>query len=142
MLKAHIKDGKGGSYEATVSKYGELITSRFDYSVPVCIDLTVDDQVYNFIEPKADNRIVLTDIMMYADRNVGVNDAAVSIWGSTIGPSSATAAEVYLNAEIPQKTARDLIGLNIITKPGVWVNASTNDNTVFMTLNYYYIKEL
>lgn len=121
---------------ARVTQFGQLVTSSLDYSIPVVNSLTVIDTPVNFIEPEANHQIVITDIILSTDRNIGANGAIVQLYCSD-APDSSTVNSSILNIEMLKNTSRDLIGLNFLIASGFWVNAITDDNNVQITVGYY-----
>jgi len=139
-LKTIIQDGQGSGSKARVSKYGQLITAPLDYSTPVTITLDAINTAYNFVVPKSGHKIVITDIFLFANKNVGVGDATVDIYTSDIGPDSLTVKEIILETEMLRQSSRDLIGLNLAVEgEGRWLNAKTDDDDIFCTIAYYYV---
>lgn len=139
-IKSLIEDGNGGGYTAGVSKYGQLVTSPVDYSTTVSQKLDVINTAYNFVAPKSGHKIVITDIMLYANKNVGATDATVTVYTSDVGPTTTTVKDTILQTEMLKQTHRDLVGLNlIVNNEGHWLNAKTDDDDVFVTIGYYYV---
>ena len=134
-VPSHIADPRSGT-TARVTQFGQLVTSPIAYSIPVVNSLTIDDTPVNFIEPEANHQIVITDIILSTDRNVGANGAIVQLYCSD-APDSATVNSSILNIEMLKNTSRDLIGLNFLINSGFWVNAVTDDNNVQITVGYY-----
>ena len=134
-VPAVIKDSETGN-EATVTKYGQLIVGPIDYSSPVAKTLSVVDTAYNFIEPVSGKSIVITDIILTANKNVGVNDATIIIYQSDDSLSLISSNDI-LNLEMIKQTNLVLTGLNMIVPEGLFVNAKTDDNDIFITLMYY-----
>ncbi len=139
MIDAIIKDGTGTGSKARVSPFGQVITGPVDYNSVSTQTMAVNDQVYNFVEPIAGRRIVVDGLLIYADKAVGANDASIVIYESTEGPDSATASVTILETEMLKKSSRDIFGVNFLCQEGSWINATTNDNNVFLTILYYYV---
>ena len=130
-----IRDPKT-SQTARVSEFGQLITSPIAYTTPVAKVLTVDDAPVNFVEPESQHQIVVTDIILSADKNVGVNGASVQVYASD-SINGGNIIGGILDIEMLRSTSRDLIGLNFIVKKGLWLNAKTDDNNIQITIGYY-----
>ena len=131
----HIADPRSGM-TARVTEFGQLVTSSVAYSTPVTGTLAVDDTAVNFVEPKGKHQIVVTDIILSSDKNVGVDGAAVVVYCAD-AIDSTTVAVGILEVNMLKNTARDLIGLNLIVGEGKWVNAKTDDNNIEVTIGYY-----
>ncbi len=139
MIDAIIKDGTGTDNKARVSPFGQVITGPVDYNSVATQELAVNNQVYNFVEPLSGHRIVVDGLLIYANRSVGVNDATVTIYESTGGPDSAVVSQTILQTEMLKQSRADLIGINFLCSEGSWINATTDDNSVFLTVLYYYV---
>lgn len=121
---------------ARVSRFGQLTVSAVDYSTPVVQSMLLTDTAYNLVEPSQDRSIVITDIILTANKSVGANDATVEVYEA----ESATTTSVFqsvLSLEMQKNSNLPLTGLNLIVPPGLWVNAKTDDDVVFVTLMYY-----
>lgn len=139
-LKTEIVDGTGDSNRAKVTKYGQLIVAPLDYSTVSTTKMEVANTAYSYISPKMGFKIVITEILLYANKNVGAGDATVIIYTSDVGPTSTTVKETIIETEMVKQTTRDLTGLNlIITEGGRWVNGKTDDDDVFCSIGYYYV---
>ena len=123
---------------AGVTKNGQLTTAPVSYSVPIYKELATANTAYNFIKPKAGCRIVITDILLYANRNVGANDATVIVYEAD-SASATTESKILFQTEMLKQTRADLTGLNLVVNEGKWVNAKTNDDDVFVTIAGYHI---
>ena len=132
---AVIQDANSGN-RAIVTRYGQLVTSPIDYSRPVAKTLDVINTAYNFVEPSADQRIVITDIVITANKNVGVNDATVTIYEAS-EIDATTSDNDILNLEIIKQTSLVLTGLNLIVGEGKYINAKTDDDDIFVTIMFY-----
>jgi hypothetical protein len=140
MIKVEIKDGQGSGVSTKVSEYGQLIVAPLDYSTVSTVKMEAASTAYNYIKPKQGHKIVITEILLYANKNVGAGDATVTIYTSDVGPSTTTVKETILETEMLKQTARDLTGLNfLIENEGRWVNGKTDDDDIFCSIGYYYV---
>ena len=130
-----VKDSKSGN-EATVTKYGQLVVSPVDYSTPVSKVLSSTLTAYNFIEPSEGKSIVITDIILTANRSIGANDATVTVYQAG-DVDSLTSDKDILNLEMIKQSNLVLTGLNMIVPSGFFVNATTDDASIFVTIMYY-----
>lgn len=124
--------------QAHVTPAGQLVVAPSNYSTSIFTKLDVADTAYNFIVPVSGKQIVITDIIATANKNVGVGDAALVIYEAT-APDTLVVAETIFNTEMIKNSDKDLNGLNLITNSGVWINAKTDDDDIFLTLMYYYV---
>jgi hypothetical protein len=134
-VPSHIVDPHNG-LAARVTEFGQLVVSPIAYSVPVADTLTVINTAYNFVEPEANHQIVITDVILTADKTVGVNGAAVEIYTAD-SPTSTVVTKSVLDIEMLKNTSRDLIGLNFLVGKGRWVNAKSDDVNIQVTIGYY-----
>ena len=131
----YIVDPKTGN-KATVSEFGQLTVSPVDYSVPVQETLTLINTAYTMIEPVDGKLIIITDIILTANKSVGVNDATVTLYTSET-KGELTPSGNILELEMQQKTTLPITGINAKIDAGLYVNAKTDDNDVFVTIMYY-----
>jgi hypothetical protein len=134
-VPSHIVDPHNG-LAARVTEFGQLVVAPIAYSVPVADTLTVINTAYNFVEPEAGHQIVITDVILTADKTVGVNGAAVEIYTAD-SPTSTVVTKSVLDIEMLKNTSRDLIGLNFLVGKGRWVNAKSDDVNIQVTIGYY-----
>ena len=129
-----IIDGlTGGS--AKVTEFGQLVTSPIDYSVSSQIVASVDDLPYNLVAPEHGRAIIITSILLTANKNVGVNDATVTMYSSST--ADATTGNDILQIELARNGQLILTGLNLRIDKGLFLNVKTNDETVYATVFYY-----
>ena len=133
----YILGANGGTNKAHVSKNGELITANISPNTVKHWDMTVTGTAYNFAPPIVGKKMRLMNILMYANKSVGASDASISIFTS-LEEDSTVAVETILNLELPKYAIRDLINLNIALQEGLYLNATTDDATIFMTMMGYY----
>lgn len=137
-IQVLLSDGFGNGITAGVSSRGQLVTGPLDFSTAYAVTASVDDTAYNFVPPKSGKRFVITDILLYANKGVGVADATVAVYEADSATSTAVTKSI-LAIEMLKQTARDITGLNLIVSEGKWVNIKTDDNTVFATMMGYYV---
>lgn len=124
------------SNRATVTRYGQLVVAPVDYSAPVAQTLDVVNTAYNFVEPSQGQNIVITDIILTANKNVGATDATVTLYEAS-GIDAITSDKDILNLEMIKQSNLVLTGLNMIVTEGKFVNAKTDDDDIFVTIMYY-----
>ena len=121
---------------ATVTEFGQFVVSPVDYSSPVTAAMTIPNLPYLLISPVEGKGVVITTVILTANRNIGVNDATVTLYTSDVadGPILAN-PEVQL--EMIKSSSLPLAGLNLFIPEGRFIIAQTNDATVFVTLGFY-----
>jgi len=137
-LPVEIKDGHGSSNKVMVTDYGQLVVGAIDYSVPSVQELAVNDTGYVFIPPLQGKRIVITQMVLFSNKNVSATvEADVEIYESTTG-SGTTVETSLLQVGLLKQTLLPL-QLNLITSEGTWVMGKTSDDDVKVSIYYYYI---
>ena len=129
-----IIDGLTG-VSAKVTEFGQLVTSPIDYSVSSQVVAAVDDLPYNLVGPEHGRSIIVTAIILTANKDVGVNDATVTLYSAST--AEATAGEDILQLELERNGKLVLTGLNLKVESGLFLNVQTNDSTVYATVLYY-----
>lgn len=120
---------------AKVTDFGQLVTSPIDYSISSQVAAAVADLPYNMVGPENGRSIIVTAIILTANKNVGVNDATVTLYSASTG--DATTGENILQFELERNGKLVLTGLNLKIKSGLFLNVKTNDPTVYITVLYY-----
>lgn len=131
----------GGSAEARVTAHGELVVAPLSPNVSKHHDMTAINTAYNFAVPLHGKIMRLQNILLYANKSVGTNDATVVVY-TTDAIDSLVVGEVVMTLELPKYASRDLIGLNLELPLGVYLNAKTDDATVYATMMGYYADDV
>ena len=135
MIPSVIADPYSG-VKARVSEFGQLAVAPLAYSKPSFKKLTVVNTAYSFIAPEEGHQIVITDIILTANKAVGTNDATIDIYEAE-SPTTTVITTAIIELEMIKQSNLVLTGLNLLIPQGLWVNAKTDDNDVFLTLMYY-----
>lgn len=137
-VDVRIVDNNSGNV-ATVTPFGQLVTTPVAYSTTAFQDMDVINTAYNLVTPVSGKAIVITGVVANANRNVGNDGANVEIYTAD-SPTSLTPITTIFFDEIAKNTTLALLPLNIIIETGgVWLNAKTDDDDVNLTLLYYYV---
>jgi hypothetical protein len=134
-----LKNGHGRPYSAKVTNRGQVVTAPIEYDQSYFNSMTSTGTAYNFVTPKTKMRFVITGFIATSNKDVGTTNGATIPIIETDGPASTTPTKTLLQLELTKLDGRELTGLNLLTNKGVWVNASTNDATVNLTLMGYYV---
>jgi hypothetical protein len=137
-IKSEIIDGRGTSSKAKVTSRGQLVTAPLDFSISYTQEVNATATAFNFVGPETNKRFVITDILLYANKNIGVNDASIQIYEAD-SDTETTVSKTILDIEMLKQTSRDITGLNLIITEGKWVNIKTDDATIFATIMGYYV---
>ena len=137
-LPVRIEDPETGKV-AKVTSQGQLITGNLTFSSSTQATLAVANTPVKIVTPRAGKIIIITDIILYANRNVGVNDASVQLYESeSEAVAKVSTDNVLLNQEIAKQTSLVLTGLNWKVAEGKFLNGVTDDDDVFVNLGCYY----
>lgn len=137
-VKGILEDSENGC-SAKVTTRGQLITAPLDFSKFYAGAVTANNGVANLLPPIANKRFVITSIILTSNKNLAANDATVTIYEAP-GVSSTTQSAVIITLQIPKNQTLPLTGLNsIITNEGVWLNATSDLETIFFNVAGYYI---
>ena len=131
----YICDPKTGN-KAVVSEFGQLTVAPVAYSTPVQETLTIADTAFTLIEPVDGKLIIITDIILTANRNIGVNDATVTLYTTQAANELIPFSDI-LELEMAKNSSLPLVGLNTKVEAGLFINAKTNDTDIFVTIMYY-----
>jgi len=133
-----VEDGYGTENVARVTERGQLVVSNINFEEAYNAVANVNNQAFNLVTPDSDKQFVITAILLYANKNVGTNDATIEIYEAE-DDNDTTVAKSILQVEMPKQTTRDIVGLNLIVTEGRWVNIKTDDNTIYSTIFGYYV---
>ena len=136
-LPINIHD-KASKRSAIITSRGQLVTAPLEFSTLSFQNLSADNVAENFFKPLAGRRFVITDVIADADRSVGANGATVDIFEAS-AIDSATIDKQLFQFDMPKQTDKVLIGLNIITTEGVFINGKTDDNNVLVSIGGYFV---
>ncbi len=139
-IVTQIRSGSGNSHVATVNEFGALVVGTPSFNSVATVKMEVDDTAYNYIIPKSDYNIIVTNVFLYANKNVGVNDATVNIYTSDVGPAETTIKESLIQTEMLKQSNVMFSNTNLLIDKGRWVNGKTDDDDIFCTILYYYIR--
>lgn len=129
--------GHDGS-RANVSSSGEVIIAPVAANESIHHSMSIINTAYSFAFPVVGKRMRLQNILIYGNKAIGTNDASIVIYTAN-SATSTDIIETILELELPKYASRDLIGLNREIGEGLFLNAKTNDITVFLTMMGYYV---
>lgn len=128
----------GGNTEARVTPNGELVVAPLSPNVSRHHDMVLVNTAYNFAPPQTGKKMRIQNILLYANKGVGANDATVVIYTAS-SVDGLVVIDTVMTIEIPKHGNRDLIGMNLELPEGVFLNATTDDATVYATMMGYYV---
>ena len=139
MIGFFIRNGRGKRYSAKVSKHGQIITAPLEYNETYYNSMSSISTAYNFIAPKNGKQFVIDGYIIESDKNVSATTGAEIPVIEAASPGSLTPTKTIFTLELGKLAGRNATRLNILTSAGIWINASTDDATVNLTLLGYYI---
>ena len=142
MINSIISDGGGSKKKAKVTANGQLVVGALAFDETVFLELDATNTAYNFYEPKTGKQFVITAINMRADRGVSSNTDATVVIFEADGDTETTQDKVLFEEAMVRGEHTGLSGLNILVNAGKWVNATTTDDDIHMTIMGYYINEI
>ena len=124
---------------AKVTIFGQLVTAPIEYSDASAQNLDVIGTAFNLVTPEHGKAIVVTDVIASADNTVSNTSPADIVIYESDSATSLNQLDVVVRPQLVRANNFILTGLNLIVPPGRWVNASTTDNSILVTLMFYRI---
>ena len=138
MISTSISD-KTTSITAKVTPQGRLVTGPLEFSTPKTITLETANTPLELLIPKTGKIIIITDLILYANKNVGATDATVTLYESENSATTKTSADkTVFQQEMVKQTSLPLTGLNWQVSEGKFLNGVTDDDDIFVNISYYY----
>lgn len=139
MIGVRLVGANGTPIRVTPS--GELIVAAFDRSTPTFQNMDVVDTAYNFVTPATGQQFIITTIIVSTNRNVGANGTTIDLYEATAVDSTSIVKSI-LQFDMAKNKELPMIGLDLKTTSGVWVNGKCDDDDVLMTVAGYFIPKL
>ncbi len=115
---------------------GELAVAPLEYSTGKAQSMDAINTAFNFHQPRAGKRFVITAIITSTSRNVGVNGANIEFYEAS-AVDETTVDESVLLLDMPKSKVLPLLGLHRILNEGVFLNGKTDDAEVLVTIAGY-----
>jgi len=139
-LNIEIEDGRGGTkHTAKVTSRGQLVVAPLEFSETYFNFMDVDNQVYNFAEPRAGQRFVITGMLINGSRSIGTSGAVVEIYEAD-AIDSGTVSKALFTIDLAKSASLSVNPLNVIINSGMWLNGRTDDDDVYLTILGYYVE--
>ena len=138
MIKVKVASAAGNGTQTVVTKRGQLVVSSIDFSTFYATELNVINTGFEIVAPNTNKNFIITTIFMYANKGVGAADASVQLYESSESAILTIDKQVF-NTEMPKYSKIVLTGLQIEISQGKWLNAVTDDNTIFVNVAGYYV---
>ena len=133
-----LKNGKGIAHKAKITSRGQQVTGPLGFTKMHEVEAITINTAFNIVPPITGKQFVITIIDLYADKNVGPNDATVEMYEAN-SIDDTTVLETVYKKQMPKNRDIGLPGLNIIISEGVWLNIKTDDNIIFANIGGYYV---
>ena len=139
MQKVNIVDSRGTGQGAKVTLAGALVVATLRYDQTQYLELAEPDVAYNFFEPQDGMQFVITGIHMKADRQVSNTVDADVVLFEAESPESDTVDRVIFQEAMIRGEFLTL-RTNILVNEGKFLNATTTDDDIHITVMGYYIE--
>lgn len=136
MIKTSLADGQGKPYAAHVTPAGALAVTQVLPSEPVTITLNSAANPKNFFSPVAGSQYIITDIILATNKDIGANGALVEIYEGTTEDTT-TVSRAILTTQLLKNDSLALTGLHWKVNDAMYINAKTDDDTVYLTIAAY-----
>lgn len=128
-----------------VTKSGQLVIAPLSYDQTSYNLLDVDGTIYNFYGPLPRKQFVITGFIAVGNKSIAGSpaEAVTEIFEANSEDADITNDAFRCLVKFAIATSQEISpSLNILVNPGVWVNATMNNDDVHLTLFGYYINEL
>ena len=141
-IEVIIADGSGANRHAKISRSGEVATGPLAYDDTTFKELGAINTGVNFYTPKPNQQFVITGMRIKANRSVSnTTDAEIIIYEASTSDTTTVDKTLHEEALIRGEGA-DLFPLHILVNEGKFINAKTDDASVFVTILGYYIEAI
>ena len=108
-------------------------------SDPISMELDATNTAFNFFTPIAGREFIITGIVVNAGGNVNpITPAEIVIYEATTAVSTEVAKQLF-RFDLIKSQSLPIPALSICVNEGVYINAKTTDDTVFITIMGYHI---
>lgn len=137
-IKTFLQDSVSGN-KIKITNQNQLVVGPLNFSTPMNNLLGIDNTPAQLVPPKASHFIIITDLILTANRNIGINDATVTLYESNESAVAQGADDrTVFSVEMAKNSSLPLTGLNWKVNTGKFLNGVTNDDDVFVNLACYY----
>lgn len=132
----NIQDSKDG-VTVRVTRFGQLVVAPLAYSEPIAKELDTADTAFNFLAPESGKSIVITDIIVSTGQLISPTDPAEIEIYEADAIDSLDLLQGIVSPRLVRGGSLTLTGLNLLVPEGRWVNAKTDDTSIFITIMFY-----
>jgi len=138
-LDVRIVDPRNGKV-ATVARSGALAVGPSHTSLPFNAELAIDDTPVNIVPAVADTSFCITGIILTGNKNISATvDATVVIYVADDEVTATVRTEV-LTIPVGKSSQIVINPILVEIEEGKWINGTTSDDDVFVTILGYYVK--
>lgn len=128
-----------GGLEVAVSNIGQLVTAPWAFDETVFNELAEPDTAYNFYRPRVEQQFVMTGIYAVADKQVSSTVSASVVVYEATAADSTVVSKVLLQTAMVVDQVQLFAPLNILVREGRFINATTTDDDIHMTITGYFL---
>lgn len=139
-INVNLLDGFGNKTPIRVSRIGQLIIAPFSYDETSFQRLDVADVAFNFYGPIQGQQFVITGLVAVAD--IIGNAVSSVVFYEADSKIKTTPLNIIYEDSLGKGERTVLLPLNILTSPNVFINATTTEETIKVTVMGYYIPEV
>ncbi len=133
MIKVRIADGTSGRV-AKVTKAGGLAQTPPAFDLTKFQELSIADTAFNFYSPRPQQKFVITGMRIKANRAVSNTVDATIIVYEAEQVDTTTVGKVLHEEALIRGEGATLLPINLEVAKGKWINAKTDDASVFITI--------
>ena len=115
---------------------GQIVIAPLKYSGTKFNNMDLVDTAYNFHEPRAGKRFVITGMIVATNRSVGANGAVIEFYEAS-AVDSTTVDKTILRLDMVKNDILPIVDANFILTEGVFLNGKTDDDDVLATIAGY-----
>ena len=139
-LPVKIVGRKGKAVDVAGS--GHLVVGEHAFNETIAKNLSSINISFNFYKPKAQKQFIIKGIVAKANKDVSTStDADLVIYEGT-SAATTTVDKTLFQAAMTKHDSLILLPLNIIVNEGLFINAKTDDASIFITIMGYFIPKL
>lgn len=134
--------GRDGKTQSEVTPFGQLVVAPLAFSTPATASILTPAQqgvAFNVIGPKQGHIIVITDILLSTNKDVGPDGSLITIYEATTADELASLGDI-LEVQLLKNIFAPISGLNLGVPQGRFVNIRADDDDVFVTIMFYRAK--
>jgi len=136
-IGVNIKDPKSG-FLGKVSDQGEILTRQLKFDEVKFQSIDANDTAFNFFKAVANQRFVITGIILNTNKDIGVNGAIIDIYEAS-SVSSTTIDKSLLELNLLKNQTTSVVPLLLGVSEGKFVNGKSDDAIVNVSIVGYFI---